>query len=192
MNKPLLTKTTAVKQYSPSIINNTQGPLTEGLQEYNGIWDTQQIVHLLKRVLFGARPADIAYFKTKTMQQSVDELLQPTAAPATVPLNNYSVNGYVDVSAVALWQTWINSGITLTDKELNGKRSESFKTWWLGQALKPYRSIHEKMVVFWHNHFATNTTNSGTIIIYYYGNMRWVILKQWQKPSPLIRRCCIF
>ena len=160
MNKPLLTKTTAVKQYSPSLINNTQGPLTEGLQEYNGIWDTQQIVHLLKRVLFGARPADIAYFKTKTMQQSVDELLQPTAAPATVPLNNYSVNGYVDVSAVALWQTWINSGITLTDKELNGKRSESFKTWWLGQALKPYRSIHEKMVVFWHNHFATNTTNS--------------------------------
>ncbi len=136
-------------------------PLTEGLQEYTGSWDTPQVVHLLKRTLFGAKPQDIAYFKTKTMAQAVNEILQPAAAPSTVPLNNYSVNGYTDPSGVALWQTWINTGIAVADVELNRFRIASFKTWWMGQALQPSRSIHEKLTIFWHNHFAINADNSG-------------------------------
>ncbi len=156
-----LTKVTAAKHHADLTAKVLNSPLTEGLQEYSGAWDTAQIVHLLKRTLFGAKPLDIQYFKTKTLQQSVDELLQPTAPPSTVPLNNYSVNGYVDPSGVALWQTWINTGINVADKELNQRRINSFKTWWLGQALQPSRSIHEKMLVFWHNHFAINTDNSG-------------------------------
>jgi len=159
MNETLLTKTTVAKQQL-----HTPGPLTEGLQEYTGTWDTPQVVHLLKRTLFGAKQKDIQYFKGKTMQQAVDELLLPTAAPASVPLNNYSVNGYVDPTGVALWQTWINTGINLADKELNQLRIDSLKTWWLGQALQPSRSIHEKLAVFWHNHFATNLgTNTEKI-----------------------------
>lgn len=136
-------------------------PLTEGLQPYTGTWDTPQVVHLLKRTLFGAKPADITYFKGRTMSQAVDELLLPTAAPSSVPLNNYSVNGYTDPSGVALWQTWINTGIAVADVELNRFRIASLKTWWLGQALQPSRSIHEKMTIFWHNHFAINANNSG-------------------------------
>jgi uncharacterized protein (DUF1800 family) len=159
MNETLLKKATAVKQQA-LYATKPQGPLTEGLQEYSGSWDTPQVVHLLKRTLFGAKPKDIQYFKTLTLQQSVDELLQTTAAPTTPPLNNYSVGGYADPSGVPLWQTWINTGITIADKELNEKRINSFKTWWLGQALNSSRSIHEKMVVFWHNHFATNTSIS--------------------------------
>jgi uncharacterized protein (DUF1800 family) len=151
-NQPVATSNTSKKLLSP---------LTEGLQEYSGAWDTPQVVHLLKRTLFGAQPQDINYFKSRSMQQAVDELLLPTAAPSSVPLNNYSVNGYADPSGVALWQTWINTGIALADKELNQKRIDSFKTWWLGQALQPSRSIHEKLTVFWHNHFAVNTDNSG-------------------------------
>jgi uncharacterized protein (DUF1800 family) len=137
--------------------NTSSTPFAEGLQEYTGAWDTPQIVHLLKRTLFGAKPKDIQYFKTKTLSQSVDEILQPTSGNTTPPLNNYNVEGYVDPSGVAPWQTWINTGTTLADKELNVKRIESFRTWWLGQALNSERSIHEKMVVFWHNHFATNS-----------------------------------
>lgn len=133
-------------------------PLTEDLLEYTGTWDTPQVVHLLKRTLFGARQSDVQYFSTKTLQATVDELLSPTAAPAIFPLNNYSIGGYTDPSGVNLWQTWINSGISLADAELDQKRKDSFRTWWLGQALQPSRSIHEKLTVFWHNHFATNTT----------------------------------
>ena len=158
MNQTLLTDIAVEKK---SVVTKTWGPLTEGLQEYTGTWDTPQIVHLLKRTLFGAKPQDIQYFKTKTLQQSVDEILTAAAAPSSVPLNNYSVGGYTDPSGVALWQTWINTGIAVADKELNQRRIDSFKTWWLGQALQPSRSIHEKLTVFWHNHFAINTANSG-------------------------------
>ena len=160
MNETLLPGTTVAKQQSFASAKKSAGPLTQGLQEYAGTWDTPQVVHLLKRTLFGARQNDIQYFKAKTMQQAVDELLQPTAAPSSVPLNNYSVNGYVDPTGVALWQTWINTGISLADKELNEHRIDSFKTWWLGQVVNSSRSIHEKLTVFWHNHFATNTGTS--------------------------------
>jgi uncharacterized protein (DUF1800 family) len=159
MNKTLLPKISFAE--NETAVSGVTGPLTEGLQEYTGTWDTAQVVHLLKRTLFGSTPKDVQYFKTKTLQQAVDELLSPTAAPSTVPLNNYNVSGYADPSGVALWQTWINTGIAIADKELNQKRIDSFKTWWLGQAVQPSRSIHEKLTVFWHNHFAVNTNNSG-------------------------------
>jgi uncharacterized protein (DUF1800 family) len=137
---------------------------TAGINEYAGPWQTQQVTHLLKRTLFGARPNDINYFRGKTMAQSVDELLQEAPLPTNFPLNNYNVNGYTDPTGVAPWQPWINTGISLADKDLNEKRNDSFKTWWLGQVLNETRSIHEKMVVFWHNHFAVNTENTEETI----------------------------
>jgi uncharacterized protein (DUF1800 family) len=129
-------------------------PLVEGLQEYTGVWQTQQVVHLLKRTLFGVSPVDVNYFKNRSMQQAVDEILQPTPAPTTAPLNNYNVNGYVDATGVQPWQTWVNTGTSVADKELNERRIASFATWWAGQAIQPSRSIHEKLTAFWHNHFA--------------------------------------
>jgi len=153
--KPAVTKSKIVYEQKQTVV------FSEGLQEYSGIWNTPQVVHLLKRTLFGARLRDVTYFKNKTMQDAVDELLQTAPAPSTYPLNNYSINGYTDPTGVAPWQTWINTGIALADKELNEKRIESFKTWWLGQALNTDRSIHEKLVVFWHNHFATDTSISS-------------------------------
>jgi uncharacterized protein (DUF1800 family) len=158
MNETMMPGTAASKKDTPFIKDNLSSPPVDGLLEYTGTWDSPQVIHLLKRALFGARIQDVQYFRGRTMQQAVDELLQPAAGLSSFPLNNYSVGGYTDPSGVALWQTWINSGISLADKELNEKRIESFKTWWLGQALNPSRSIHEKMVVFWHNHFATDTS----------------------------------
>ena len=160
MTEALLTKPKVSKK-NIAAPKSLTAPFLEGLQEYTGTWDTPQVVHLLKRMLFGAKHVDINYFKSRTMQESVDELLQPTAAPSTYPLNNYSVDGYTDPTGVALWQTWINTGIALADKELNEKRISSFKTWWLGQALHSSRSFHEKLTVFWHNQFATDTA-TGT------------------------------
>ncbi|HNU88282.1 MAG TPA: DUF1800 domain-containing protein [Ferruginibacter sp.] len=157
MNETLPAKSTEVNPHLFAA-KNSQAVFSEGLQEYTGTWDTAQVVHLLKRTLFGAKLTDINYFKGRTMQQAVDEILQQAPSPSGVPLNNYNVNGYTDPTGVAAWQTWINTGIALADKDLNEKRIESFKTWWLGQALNSTRSIHEKMVVFWHNHFATTTS----------------------------------
>lgn len=125
---------------------------TSGIQEYTGTWDTPQVVHLLKRTVFGATVADVNYFKGMTMSQAVDEILTPTAAPTTQPLNNYGA----DVTGVAPWATWIGTGLLYQDQDLNGSRVASMQLWWLGQMLACGRSIHEKMTLFWHNHFATD------------------------------------
>lgn len=161
MNEIPLLRTANNAQRKSKSVTAPSAPPVDGLQEYTGTWDTAQVVHLLKRTLFGARLQDIQYFRSRTMQQAVDEILQPAAAPSVPPLNNYNINGYTDPTGVAAWQTWINTGIALADKDLNEKRIESFKTWWFGQALTSTRSIHEKMVVFWHNHFATDTSISS-------------------------------
>ncbi len=121
-----------------------------GINQYTGTWDTPQVVHLLKRTLFGASMSDINYFKTRTMSQAVDELLQPTAVPTTTPLNNYGS----DPTGVGPWQTWIGTGLLYADEGMNTNRLRSLQAWWIGQLLNPGRSVHEKMTLFWHNHFA--------------------------------------
>ena len=178
MNETLLPGAAVNRKNISSTKNDLSTLPPGGLQEYTGVWDIAQVVHLLKRTLFGAKLQDVKYFKTRTLQQAVDELLQPTSAPSTYPLNNYSVGGYTDPSGVALWQTWINTGITLADKELNEKRISSFKTWWLGQALNPSRSIHEKMAIFWHNHFATDTSVGTDVIRARYWYDHYLTLRQ--------------
>lgn len=35
-----------------------------GINTYTGPWTEQEIVHLLKRTMFGAKRADVNYFKT--------------------------------------------------------------------------------------------------------------------------------
>ena len=123
-----------------------------GLDAYTGDWDTPQVVHLLKRTLFGATIQDLNYFKGLSMSQAVDELLKPTPVPATKPLNNYGN----DPTGVGSFQTWIGTGLLYQDEDMTTNRLRSLQAWWIGQMLSCGRSIHEKMTLFWHNHFAMN------------------------------------
>jgi uncharacterized protein (DUF1800 family) len=44
---------------------------------------------------------------------------------------------------------------------VNSLRNASFKKWWMGVMINQDRSIREKMMLFWHNHFATETNVVG-------------------------------
>lgn len=126
--------------------------ILSGLEEYKGEWGTTQITHLLKRVMFGAKQADINYFKTKTLSQTIDELLTPQPTPDP-PINNYQTADYIDPTGVLAGATWVH--FPYGDGTVNGRRRASYKSWWLQQMFYQNRSIHEKMILFWHNHFAT-------------------------------------
>jgi uncharacterized protein (DUF1800 family) len=126
-----------------------------GLTPYGGPWTTNEVVHLLKRIMFGAKKADIDYFKTKTVSQAVDELLNPVALMPSPPVNDYSP-GTTDPNVVA-GSTWINN--PTTDGTLNSLRRASFKKWWVGVMINQDRSIREKMTLFWANHFGTETND---------------------------------
>lgn len=158
---------TAEKKASPVHMMRTN----TGIRPYSGAWTKNEITHLLKRTLFGASIADIRYFSGKTMQEAVDELLNPTAPLPTPPLKEYDVTGTATPdNDVATGTTWVNS--VNNDGTIQGRRRASLKKWWIGCMLQQDRSIREKMTLFWHNHFAVETVDVGQAnLLYKYVNL---------------------
>lgn len=144
----------ARKKKAPVAIPNADFRTQSGLNPYSGPWTKNEVQHLLKRTMFGSRKADIDYFLTRTMEQAVDELLAPTAAMPSPPVNDYSP-GTADPN-VAAGATWINN--PTNDGTLNSLRRNSFKKWWAGVMINQDRSIRERLTLFWADHFGTETT----------------------------------
>ncbi len=128
-------------------------PPNGGLGAYAGAWTENEVIHLLKRTLFGATRTDIDYFKTRSFQQSLDEILNPVAPLPDPPLKEYVST--TDVAVLA-GTTWVND--PSTDGTVNSQRRASFKKWWMGVMINQDRSIREKMTLFWHNHWATEAS----------------------------------
>ena len=134
-----------------------------GLTQYSGPWTTNEVVHLLKRTMFGATIDDVNYFLSKNMSQAVDELLTILAAAPAPPVKNYNNTNIPATDPdynIPMGQTWVN--INTTDAD--GQRRTSLKAWWMGLMINQERNIREKMTLFWHNHFATETNDLGRMI----------------------------
>ena len=134
---------------SPQITSRSSGT---GLAEYSGTFGQAQLTHLLSRALFGVTPADVAFFNGMTLDQVVAVLLTPAATPAP-PLNAYSTTD----ANVPFGETWVEAPLG-TDGTITSERRYSLKEWWIGLMINQDRSITEKMTLFWHNSFATQTT----------------------------------
>ncbi|HHM21956.1 MAG TPA: DUF1800 domain-containing protein [Bacteroidetes bacterium] len=136
--------------------------LNGGLDPYTGPWDHEQVVHLLRRTMFGVKKEDVNLFLGMSMEQAVDYLLDVDTSPPDPPVNNYyyydpdsgDEEGYQDPN-VPFGDTWVNADY---DEEAEGLRIESFRGWWLRKMIDQDVSIREKMVLFWHNHFATQAS----------------------------------
>jgi uncharacterized protein (DUF1800 family) len=146
--------------------NGLPARTTSGIQPYTGSWATKEVIHLLKRTMFGARPADIQYFLGKTMSQAVDELLNPTASLPSPPLKDYDItNATTPDNDVAFGTTWVNS--INNDGTIQSRRLASLKKWWTGNLLNQDRSIREKMTIFWHHFFSTEMVEVSNGNFYY-------------------------
>ncbi len=138
---------------------------TSGIATYTGAWTEQEVTHLLKRIMFGAKKADIDYFKTRTMSQTVDELLNPTAPDPNPPVKEYATSttpGVTPDGNIAQGTTWIND--INSDGTVQSQRRASYKKWWTGVLINQDRSIREKLIMFWTDHFGNETAEVG------YGN----------------------
>ncbi|HNS11254.1 MAG TPA: DUF1800 domain-containing protein [Bacteroidia bacterium] len=147
-----------------------------GLLPYNGIWTLTQVRHLLKRTMFGATRDDINYFLTLSPSQAVSELLElvnhpPYTAPP-LPLNNY--NASVNDPNCAFGDPWPGTPDTVGSGSTIGSRRKSLKSWWVSQMLNQSRSVREKMVLFWSNHFVVelSTVNIATYCYKYNALLR--------------------
>lgn len=142
--------------------NPTVRNITSGIGPYTGPWGANEVTHLLKRTMYGAKKADVNYFVTKTRAQAVDELLTPTEAMPAVPLKEYATTttvGAVPDTTVAQGTTWIND--VNNDGTVQNQRRSSLRKWWTGNLINQGRSIREKMTMFWANHFGTELEDVG-------------------------------
>lgn len=143
-----------------------------GINPYTGPWTTNEVIHLLKRTMFGALKADVDFFSAMTMDQAVDYLLNVSVAQTqpSPPVKTYanSTDPADPDNAVAAGQTWVNTNTN--DGNINSQRVASFKNWWMGQIVSQERNILEKMTLFWHNHFSTEADTIGRAIWCYKNN----------------------
>jgi len=142
---------------------------TSYLNQYSGTWSEVQVLQLLNRTMFGVKAADIQTLLNMDMSDAVDYLLSNIPAAPSPPVNNYSGPGNTDITGVAFGQPWVTAPVG--DGTLNDYRRYSYKAWWFGLMLNQNLSIQEKMVFFWHNHFATQTYVVGDARLSYNHNV---------------------
>jgi uncharacterized protein (DUF1800 family) len=147
---------------NPNPIINT------GLRRYKGDWTPVQAAHLLRRTLFGASKEDVDHFLHRSPKKAVRELLQDDHPMPPPPINNYNDDKYTDPD-IAAGTDWTIA--PKYDGMNNFRRRNSFKSWWLGLMVNQDRSLREKMVLFWHNHFVTESNTVDNALFCYRYNV---------------------
>lgn len=147
--------------------------VNSSIKRYRGKWTKEQTKHLLKRTMFGATKEDIEYFSAQSLHKTIKELIYTEEEIPSPPINNYNETGYADPE-ITPGETWVTAN-KQTGKEI-GKRKNSLKSWWFALLLNQNRTISEKMVLFWHNHFATEMNQVDNATWSYKHN---VLLRQY-------------
>jgi uncharacterized protein (DUF1800 family) len=130
------------------------------LQPFSGQWDESAVRHLLRRTQFGVKLSDLKSLKEQGLTASLDILLNDQDPQPLPPVKEYTPsNAATPDSLILSGQTWVND--PTTDGTVNSLRRASFKKWWIGQMLNQQISLREKMTLFWHNHFATESVDIG-------------------------------
>jgi uncharacterized protein (DUF1800 family) len=99
------------------------------------------LVHLLRRTEFAARPSRIAALLPLPLEAAVDDVLA------------VELNGVRDFPV-------------LVYSPEEGKYWQQYETavfWWVNQMVSAARPVHERMVMFWHGHFTSSLSSSGRV-----------------------------
>ncbi|MBL0232092.1 MAG: DUF1800 domain-containing protein [Chitinophagaceae bacterium] len=141
-----------------------------GINPYAGNWSDEEVIHLLKRTMFGARKSDVDYFKTRGLNLAVDELLNPVAADPAPPIKEYATATTATTPDGNILQgtTWIND--LNNDGTVQSQRRASYKKWLIGNMINQDRSIREKMILLWIDHFGNESVDVG--------NANWIFKQQ--------------
>ncbi|TAE56727.1 MAG: DUF1800 domain-containing protein [Bacteroidetes bacterium] len=125
--------------------------VTSGLTPYSGPWTKRQALHLLRRTLFGAKKQEVLDTLDLGGPFAAVNALMTTGTPPPPPVNNYNSDRASD-PAVPFGETWVNAPFS---NDFEYARYISLKGWWLEKMMQQAPTLEEKMVLFWHNHLAT-------------------------------------
>jgi hypothetical protein len=136
------------QQVAQAMGTNTRRLADSGIDAYTGTFDTDQITHLLKRTLFGCTIDDIAWARGLGLDATIEALLAPQTLPSP-PVNTYGD----DESGVPVGQTWVTATPCTTD-DWDGLRVNNLSAWWWGLYVNQSRTLTDKMMLYWNNHFS--------------------------------------
>ncbi len=172
--KPAATKKAVAKKSSVTITNELDEivPITGSLAPYSGQWTDIEVMHLLKRLSFGAPVEEVNYFKTLTYTDAITQLFNTVNTPDIIgqPIKTY-VNDLPNTPAtdpdwsVPIGRTWGNT--VTASNTVNRARRETVKSWWLNGMINQPSSIEEKMMLFWSSHVAVEFQTIGYAIMCY-------------------------
>jgi uncharacterized protein (DUF1800 family) len=136
-------------------------------------WTIQEAAHLLRRAGFGGSPKEIESFHALGRYRAVESLLAPTE-----PVDAFTLPAWANREQAAadmkerLEQVQAMRRATRglspeeaekTRREFNQKQQRTNRQhgieaqgWWFRRMLKTNAPLREKMVLFWHDHFATS------------------------------------
>ncbi len=165
--------------------------LKGNLDEYTGEWGKSQANHLLRRTLFGFRKNDLEKALTfNSSSKCIDELTKIKAVEVDPPVKFYDSGQYPDT--VKVGETWVNSYFSA---QLENERIAGLKAWWFGKMIDQDFNIREKMTLFWHNHFSTESeivrvgvfhyTTNELFREYALGNFKELVKKVTLDPTML-------
>ncbi len=123
-----------------------------GIAKHTGVFAKEEAQHLLNRTLFGHDKALLDTTKSKTLDQAVNDLLNTNPAITNFPV-------YWNERDPNYGATWHDKPY---DPNLDNMQSSSLIYWLSGNMIFHDNTILEKMVFFWHNHFATENDVVGT------------------------------
>ncbi len=128
-------------------------PSTKGLTTYDGVWGFEEASHLLRRTMFGPSLAQLNQVAGMDLDTAISMILavQPLPPP---PLNA----DYPSDMSTPIGESWVGKPLNATNtNEHKQSRRRSIYSWNQEVLAAEGISIREKMTLFWHNHFATET-----------------------------------
>lgn len=134
------------------------------LTTYTGQWTRAEAAHLLRRAAFGASNEQVTMAVTDGLDKTLNQLFTPLPKP-TPPTNTVDGSKWIPDENQVWTKTAVisdpNDTSTSTAYDLqkgNGFYNGITKSWWVKNMIHAPVSIHDKLMLFWSNHFATQMT----------------------------------
>lgn len=120
------------------------------LPQYTGSWTRTQAAHLLRRATFGPLKSEVNEAVSVGLSGTINLLFEDIPLPSPPVYYNYDDHPDANIgdTFIGLPRATVNAFID------RNARASSTKAWIFLTSSTPSANIREKMVFFWHNHFA--------------------------------------
>ncbi|HRT58543.1 MAG TPA: DUF1800 domain-containing protein [Candidatus Paceibacterota bacterium] len=122
-------------------------------------WDYGSAAHLLNRAGFGGPPGEIEALVALGPEQAVDRLVNYEEIPDLTPAPEWAKPDPERARQLAGAQRLSveeRQKLQREEQQRQRERLAELRGWWLQRMARGARPLQEKMVLFWHGHFATS------------------------------------